>query len=320
MAGRSISTKPPVPDSRRSFPPPPGTAALFAADKLFVAAGPEWLILATFVGLITFVGANVVALSQHNDRRLLGYSSVGQIGLVLAVIGQRDILGDNFLFVAGGIVLTHAVAKAGLFWLSDCLAGRTLVDWAALRRMPVLIFAFATFVAMLIGLPPFPGFYAKWDLAHALVAGDRLWVLGFVLLGALIEAGYMFRWFGYALKRDFAGDIRLLAVPVKGLSIGAALIAGWGLGYLWGALSGNFNLLTAVPILRPSVPAARFPAGARQERPRHRRARRLVLCPHAGLRPDADDLCDHHAGGWRRDLYRLLRRGRQAHRLFSPPC
>ena len=71
--------------------------------------------LATCVGLVTFLAANVLALSQDNDRRLLGYSSVGQIGLVLAVIGQRDILGDNYLFVAGGILLTHAVAKAGLF-------------------------------------------------------------------------------------------------------------------------------------------------------------------------------------------------------------
>ena len=100
-----------------------GTAALFAADKLFAAAGPAWLPLATGVGLTTFLGANVLALSQNHDRRLLGYSSVGQIGLVLAVIGQRDILGDNYLFVAGGILVTHAVAKAGLFWLSECHRG-----------------------------------------------------------------------------------------------------------------------------------------------------------------------------------------------------
>lgn len=226
-----------------------GTAALLAAGKLFAAAGPDWLILATFVGLLAFVGANVVALSQTNDRRLLGYSSVGQIGLVLTVIGQRDILGDNFLFVAGGIVLTHAVAKAGLFWLSGCLAGRNLVDWAALRRMPVLIFAFAVFAAMLVGLPPFPGFYAKWDLAHALVAADRLPVLALVLIGALIEAGYMFRWFGYALKRDYAEDVRLLAAPPKGMAIAAALVAGWALGFVWGALSDNVNLLTTVPVL-----------------------------------------------------------------------
>ncbi|MBU1173826.1 MAG: NADH-quinone oxidoreductase subunit F, partial [Alphaproteobacteria bacterium] len=224
-----------------------GTAALFAADKLFAAAGPEWYVLATGIGIVTFVTANVLALSQEHDRRLLGYSSVGQIGLVLAIIGQRDILGDGYWFVAGGVVLSHAVAKAGLFWLSACVKGRTLLDWAHLRRMPILVVAFATFVAMLVGLPPFPGFYAKWDLVHALVAADRLPIVIMILLGALIEAGYMFRWFGYALKRDH--EDRLAPAPVKGLAIGTALVAGWGLGFVWGAISGNVNLLTALPVL-----------------------------------------------------------------------
>ena len=226
-----------------------GTASLFAADKLFAVAGPEWLVVATGVGLVTFLAANVLALSQTNDRRLLGYSSVGQIGLVLAIIGQRDVLGDAYLYVAGGILITHAVAKAGLFWLSGCVKTRNILDWAALRRMPVLIVAFATFIAMLIGLPPFPSFYAKWDLAHALVSGDRLWILGLILIGTLIEAGYMFRWFGYALKRDYADDVRLLAAPPKGIAIGSAMIAGWALGYVWGAVGGNVNILTLVPVL-----------------------------------------------------------------------
>ncbi len=226
-----------------------GTAALFAADKLFAVAGPEWLSLATWVGLITFLAASVLALSQDNDRRLLGYSSIGQIGLILTIIGQRDILGDNYLFVAGGILLTHAVAKAGLFYLSDCPRGHRLTDWALLRRMPVLIFAFAAFIAMLVGLPPFPSFYAKWDLAHALIAGDRLPVLALILLGTLIEAGYLFRWFGYALKRDYPEGVRLLADRPKGTAIFAALIAGWGLGYIWGAIGGNPNLLLQLPLL-----------------------------------------------------------------------
>ncbi len=41
---------------------------------------------------------------------------------------------------------------------------RGLTAWAALRERPLLVFAFVTFIAMLSGLPPFPGFYAKWEL------------------------------------------------------------------------------------------------------------------------------------------------------------
>ncbi|MCB1349555.1 MAG: hypothetical protein KDK11_13280, partial [Maritimibacter sp.] len=225
-----------------------GTAALFAADKLAAAAGAEWLPMLTGLGLLSFIGSNVLALAQDNDRRLLGYSSVGQIGLVLAIVGQRDILGDSYFFVAGGVLITHAVAKAGLFWLSGLVPGRSLTDWAILRVNPLLIFAFASFVAMLVGLPPFPSFYAKWDLVHALVAADRYWIIGFVLLGALIEAGYMFRFFGYAIKRETTEKFPRFAVDKVGVVV-AALAAGWALGFAWGAASGNTNLLTLVPFL-----------------------------------------------------------------------
>ncbi len=224
-----------------------GTAALFAANKVFTIAGPQWLPLATGLGLLSFIGSNIFALIQSNDRRLLGYSSVGQIGLVLTVIGQRDILGDSFLFVAGGLVVAHAVAKAGLYWLSGLVQGRGLTDWAVLRANPVLVFAFATFVAMLVGLPPFPGFYAKWDLLHALVAAGREPVLFAVLFGALVEAGYMFRWFGYALKREATERPKFAVGGV--LIVTAAALAGWGMGALWGMGSANPNLLTAVPVV-----------------------------------------------------------------------
>jgi formate hydrogenlyase subunit 3/multisubunit Na+/H+ antiporter MnhD subunit len=225
-----------------------GSAALFAADKLLLIGGPAWLPAATAIGILGFVGANLFALVQDNDRRLLGYSSVAQIGLVLAVIGQRDILGDDFLFVAGGILLAHAVAKAGLFWLSGLVEGRRLTAWSALQGHPILIFAFASFVALLIGLPPFPGFYAKWDLVHALAGEGRLIVLGLILFGALLEAGYLFRWFGYTIKRAPPAE-PVAASPFKRGVILTAVAAGWGLGYLWGALSPSGNLLHAVPLL-----------------------------------------------------------------------
>ncbi|MEJ1991356.1 MAG: proton-conducting transporter membrane subunit [Maritimibacter sp.] len=225
-----------------------GTAALYAADKLFVAAGPGWLPLATGLGLLSFLGSNILALGQTNDRRLLGYSSIGQIGLVLAIIGQRDILGDAYLFVAGGILITQAVAKAGLFWLSGLVPERGLADWAILRANPLFIFAFASFVAMLTGLPPFPGFYAKWDLAHALMAADRLPILILVLLGALIEAGYMFRWFGQAVKREMPVMPTRFAMD-QSLSVFLAVAIGWALGLVWGGASLNPNVLTLTPVL-----------------------------------------------------------------------
>ncbi|TCS64694.1 proton-conducting transporter transmembrane domain-containing protein [Varunaivibrio sulfuroxidans] len=225
-----------------------GAAALFAVDKVLVIGGAPWLEVATGVGIVTFVGANILALSQRNDRRLLGYSSVAQIGLVLTVIGQRDILGEHYLFIAGGILLAHGVAKAGLYWLSGLVAERELSAWAALRQNPLLIFAFVSFIAMLIGLPPFPGFYAKWQLAHILIGEGRFALVGMILFAALLEAGYLFRWFGYIIKRAPPREPVRFARHKLGVVL-FAVAAAWGVSYIWGALSGLGNVLHALPLL-----------------------------------------------------------------------
>lgn len=225
-----------------------GAATVYAADKLLLIGGAQWLPLASAIGIVTFVLANIFALVQDNDRRLLGYSSIAQVGLILTVIGQRDLLGEQYYFVAGGILLAHAVAKAGLFWLSGLVAARGLGDWAALRGHPVLVFAFVTFIALLVGLPPFPGFYAKWELAHALAANGQLWLLGLILFGALLEAAYLFRWFGYVLKREQPQAGLLLQAIKEDVALSAVVVA-WLLAYLWGELSGQGNLLHAIPLL-----------------------------------------------------------------------
>ncbi len=224
-----------------------GTATLFAIDKLLLIGGSGWLPITSAIGILSFIGANLFAIAQTNDRRLLGYSSVGQIGLVLVIISQRDILGDNYLFIAGGVLLAHAVAKAGLFWLSGLIEDRDLTAWASIRRRPLLLFAFISFIALLIGLPPFPGFYAKWELIHALAVEDRIALLGFILFGALMEAGYLFRWFGYIIKRD---ENKRAHCPLQKVTvIYTAVAVGWGLAYIWGQLSGHSNLLLAIPLL-----------------------------------------------------------------------
>ena len=230
-----------------------GAAAVYAVDKLLLITGPEWLPAVTAIGLVSFVAANLLALAQSNDRRTLGYSSVGQVGLILVVIGQRDILGDQYLYIAGGILLSHAIAKAGLYWISGLLSQRDLTAWSALRGHPLLIFAFISFIAMLSGLPPFPSFYAKWELFMALAVEGRLWIMGFILFGALLEASYLFRWFGYILKRETAEehkDAQILSLaPHKLVVILTAVAVGWGLAYVWGEISVYSNLLYALPLL-----------------------------------------------------------------------
>ena len=112
----------------------------------------------------------------------------------------------------------------------------------------MLVFGFASFLCLLSGLPPFPGFYAKWELMRILADEGRIALLGWMLFGALVEAGYLFRWFGYVIKRE-QPDAALICTAHKVLPVMAAALAGWALGFVWGDLSGHDNLLFALPLL-----------------------------------------------------------------------
>jgi formate hydrogenlyase subunit 3/multisubunit Na+/H+ antiporter MnhD subunit len=65
-----------------------------------------------------------------------------------------------------------------------------------------MLFLMGTFVFALIGFPPFPSFFAKWTLVMELVnTGNMIWVV-LILFGSMMEAVYLFRWLGYAIKED----------------------------------------------------------------------------------------------------------------------
>lgn len=178
------------------------TAMYFVLYKLLVMAGPSWNYWIALIGAISFVGSNVVALKQRIPQRLLGYSSIGQVGLLMIILGFKDILGDNTPYVAFGILFSHYFAKAGLFWLAGIVKQDSLEGWAVIRKKKYFLFLMGTFIFALIGFPPFPSFFAKWELVMELVnTGNIAWVIA-ILFGSLIEAVYLFRWFGYAIKAE----------------------------------------------------------------------------------------------------------------------
>jgi formate hydrogenlyase subunit 3/multisubunit Na+/H+ antiporter MnhD subunit len=186
-----------------------GTVMLFVLYKLMPAATfiSETLIT---IGLVTFIASNLVGLSQHQPNRLLGYSSVGQIGLLVAIIGFRPFLGDKFEFIAITILISHFLAKAGLFWLSGIVKKNNIYEWSVLKSKPVLFVAFGTFIFVLTGFPPFPSFFGKWELIMQLARSGQFYWMASILAGSFLEGIYLLRWFSKALKLDSVN-----AEPVK---------------------------------------------------------------------------------------------------------
>jgi len=227
------------------------TAVLFALARVLPLWGADGYRLVTILGIVTFAGSNLAALMQHRDRRLLGYSSVAQLGLLMAVVGLAPGLGSDFPLIAGGLLVSHALAKALLFWLSRFVKSRDLSAWGALGRRPMLLMVMGTAVLMLTGFPPFPAFFAKWQLVMRLSSQGSLFVLVLVVLGSMLEAVYLFRWLGKAAK---GMDDQDNAVEIdnpgwhRRLPLGLVTLLAYGLGFGTAALFTDMDLWMFLPL------------------------------------------------------------------------
>jgi len=140
------------------------TANLYVLYKFSGLNTESSMYFVGLIGLITFVGSNLLGMNQTNARRLLGYSSVGQVGLLVAIMGLIPHANPNFKLIFIGILTSHYFAKAGLFWIAGIVKNQNLKEWSVLRNKPVLLFLFLSFVLALTGFPPFPSFWGKWQL------------------------------------------------------------------------------------------------------------------------------------------------------------
>ncbi|MEN8228080.1 MAG: proton-conducting transporter membrane subunit [Bacteroidota bacterium] len=178
------------------------TASIFVLYKLLPMSQISWLPYLMVIGAITFVGSNILGIAQQNSNRLLGYSSIGQIGLMLVILGLAPKLGEHFNFVFLSIFISHFLAKAGLFWISGMVKKEAITQWSVIRKSRLLIFMFGLFLLTLLGFPPFPSFYGKWQLIMELSHQHMFIWIAVILAGSFFEGLYLFRWFGYAMKGE----------------------------------------------------------------------------------------------------------------------
>ena len=171
----------------------------FALYKIFPLMD-AYLSSIALIGGITFLASNLIGLKQLNTKRLLGYSSIGQMGLLtlaMALLRETD-ASMHLPLIIGGLFVNHLFAKAGLFWLAGIVDRKTINEWSAIAKQPTLILLLAVFICALIGLPPFPGFWAKWELVMLLASNEMPGWIALILIGSLLEAAYLFRWFSLA--------------------------------------------------------------------------------------------------------------------------
>lgn len=182
---------------------------------LFVLAPSSLVVVAAF-GAFTALLAALIALTQHDLKRVMAYSTVSQLGYMFAGLGCGQGRLAAFAVTAGLFHLfTHAFFKALLFLASGSVmhAMGGVIDMRRIgglrRALPITHFTFACGAFALAGLPPFSGFWSKDEILAAAwdAGGDpafaRIYQAIFVVLmiTALTTAFYTMR----AYLRTFWG-------------------------------------------------------------------------------------------------------------------
>ncbi|MBU1238538.1 NADH-quinone oxidoreductase subunit F, partial [Myxococcota bacterium] len=224
-------------------------ASWFVFMKLLPLGSPKWAVYMGYAGLVTFVASNLLALKQTSVRRMLGYSSVAQVGLLTATFAVWGFLGNEYAYILFGLIISNYLAKAGLFWLVGIVGDDTADNWGVIRRKPLMLALMGLFIFMLLGLPPFPSFFAKWSLVLHLATGKAWLFMGAILFGSLLEAVYLLRWFGRAVKGD-KRTAPMFSVPAEKIfPVVIFAIAGLALGYYASLLVPLGRTITWIPLL-----------------------------------------------------------------------
>jgi formate hydrogenlyase subunit 3/multisubunit Na+/H+ antiporter MnhD subunit len=209
-------------------------ALLYLLYKLMPLLPQNQLELFAIAGLVSFVLSNLIGIRQKDAKRLLGYSSTAQTGLLIFVLyglTSVNIIPDLTLYITICLLLTGIIAKSGLFWLSEIVAKQTLAAWSSVKRFRFMFVSFGIFLIALAGLPPFPSFFAKWHLVGALLDTHQYYWLSFFLLGALFEFAYLFRWLGLVVKAPVEDDRPTPINNVLAVTGATALLLTISLGY-----------------------------------------------------------------------------------------
>ncbi|MEN8169902.1 MAG: NADH-quinone oxidoreductase subunit M [Pseudomonadota bacterium] len=182
-----------------------GSYGLIRATSMLPEAAMAMQGLLLALALIAIVYGGLLAWRQSDLKRMIAYSSVSHMGVVLLGIATLNI---NGLTGAVMQMVAHGLVAAALFLLIGLLYERThtrdINDYSSLVRTTPR-FAFFTSLAFVaaVGMPGTAGFVAE---LHALVGGFERWgwlVIG-LSFGVLISAAYAVR----TVSRLFTGPVR----------------------------------------------------------------------------------------------------------------
>lgn len=222
----------------------PKIGAVVAVYRL-VSVLPDvlnWPLLIGALAVASMTLGNLAAYWQTDPRRLLGWSTVSQVGYLLvpvAVAGRSELALPSLLLYLAGYTVTNLAAFAVTTALPD---RRDLASYRGLgRSRPLLGASLVVALLGLVGTPPTVVFVGKLTVATAAWDGGHAWLAVVVLVNTLVSLFYYLRWIapvygrGEPYERASSGAFTPLpwSSTTAVVTAAASLALGVGAGLVW---------------------------------------------------------------------------------------
>ncbi|CAO4174256.1 NADH-quinone oxidoreductase subunit NuoN [Methylorubrum populi] len=178
----------------------PKVAAMAMTVRVFIGAFPDvtavWQQIIVFVSIASMALGSFAAIGQRNIKRLMAYSSIGNVGYALIGLaagseeGIRGVVIYMIIYLAMTLgafaVLLSLRRKDKMFETIDDLSGLS-------RTHPWLAFCLAAMMFSLAGIPPLAGFFAKFYVFAAAIKAGLVTLAVVGVVTSVVGAFYYIR-------------------------------------------------------------------------------------------------------------------------------
>jgi NADH-quinone oxidoreductase subunit N len=203
----------------------PKAAAVIAFGALFTqvfaaeALAAVWQGAFAWLAVLTMTVGNLQALRQRNLKRLLGFSSIAQLGTVVVGLAAGSEAGfQAVVFYAFGYALANIGAFSAIALLRDGGVREELFAYAGLgRRQPAVALLLTLFLLSLAGAPLLVGFAAKLFVFASAIDAGLVPLVAVAIANTVLAFAYYFRVIGALWLEEVAERAPLTPVPALGL-------------------------------------------------------------------------------------------------------
>ncbi|MEM9057467.1 MAG: monovalent cation/H+ antiporter subunit D family protein [Pseudomonadota bacterium] len=162
---------------------------VFGPMYLDAQPGTDWLV---YAAAFTVIAGSAIALKQDNLKRMLAYSTIGQLSYVVLAAAILKPLAE---IGAAVHIIAHAFGKITLFFAAGAIyvaSGKTRISelGGIGRRMPWTMTAFTIGALSMIGVPPTGGFVSKWYILGGAFEADNYVAIATIIASTALNAAY----------------------------------------------------------------------------------------------------------------------------------